>query len=150
MLRIRKFVLYYSGGEHEPNILMSNLNQTGYMDTHGQPPTTDSVYGLSHYYTSQNPAAAAASESWKNHQEQYSSSYISTPLTTKEEFARDVENRYHHSSIGGAGPPNTVPQASSSPYSSESQSLSLWNRSSSAGNDEIGECSRGATTYDCY
>ena len=142
-------ILYiFTDGEHEPNVLMPNINQTGYMDTHGQPPP-DPVYGLSHYYTSPNPAAAAASESWKNHQEQYSASYTS-PLPTKDEYSRDVDNRYHQSSIGGQ--PNTVPQSSSSPYSSESQSLHLWNRSSSGANDEIGECSRsgGATSYDCY
>ena len=117
------------------------------MDTHGQPPP-EPVYGLSHYYTSTNPAAAAASESWKNHQEQYSAPY-SSPISTKEEYSRDVENRYHQATVGGNS--NTVPQSSSSPYSSESQSLHLWNRSSSGPTDEIGECSRSGTTpYDCY
>ena len=138
---------YALDGEHESNILMPNINQPGYMDTHGQPPS-ETAYGLSHYYASQNPAAAAASESWKNHQEQYSASYHSA-LANKEDFSRDVDGRYHHSSVSGQT--NTVPQPSSSPYSSETQSLNLWNRSGSAAtNDDIGECSRGPATYDCY
>ena len=142
-------ILISLDGAHEPSTLigsMSNINQTGYMDTHGQP-STEAVYALPHYYTSQNPAAAAASESWKNHQEQYSSPFPSA-LTNKEEFSRDVDNRYHHTSIGGQ--PITVPQSSSSPYNQESQSLHLFYRSSSVANDDIGEGTRGATPYDCY
>ena len=128
----------------------TNLAQTGYMDAHHGSPSAESIYGLSHYYTGDgNPSSATASESWKNHQEQYSSSYAtSSSVQTKEGFSRDVDGRYQHSSVGGS---TTVPQASVSPYNgSEAQSLHGWNRNSSIPNEEIGECSRSAATYDCY
>ena len=129
----------------------TNISQAGYMDAHHGPPTTESIYGLSQYYTGgANPAAAAASESWKSHQEQYSSSYTASSVPTKEDFSRDVDGRYQHSNVVGS---TTVPQSSISPYSSsESQSLHVWNRNSSIPNEEIGECSRSsaAASYDCY
>ena len=117
------------------------------MDTHGNP-STEGIYSLQHYYSNQNAAAVAASETWKHHQEQYSSPF-SSALTSKEEFSRDVDNQYHQTTIGGQNI-TTVPQSSSSPYHPESQSLNLWNRSSAVVNDEAGEDRRGASSYDCY
>ena len=139
-------------GEHDSShSLMSstNLTQTGYMDAHHGPPTAESIFGLSQYYTGGGSSSSAtASESWKSHQEQYSSSYSTSSIPAKEGFSRDIESRYQHSSVGGS---TTVPQSNVSPYSSsETQSLHGWNRNSSIPSEEIGECSRSAATYDCY
>ena len=114
------------------------------MDTHGQP-STEAGYALPHYYTNQTPAAVATSESWKNHQEQYSSSFSSS-IAAKEEYSTEVD-RYQQTSIGGQT--ITVPPSSGSPYNQETQSLLLWSRSSSIPADDIGE-GRGAPPYDCY
>ena len=140
-------------GEHETNnSLMSStsINQAGYMDGHHGPPTAESIYGLSQYYTGgANSSAAAASESWKSHQEQYTSPYSTSSVPTKEGFSRDIDGRYQHTSVGSST--TVVPQSSGSPYnSSESHSLHAWNRNSTVPNEEIGDCSRSTASYDCY
>ena len=145
-----KFLLFADGIQEGNSLIgtMTNIGSAGYMDTQGQQPS-DTVYGLSHYYATSQNSAAAASESWKNHQEQYSASFSAAATTNKEDYHRDLDSSYHQTSIGNQTI-TTVPPSSGSPYSNqESQSLLLWNRSNSAPNEEITE-SRGTPSYDCY